>query len=383
VWERAGKEAKRGIINKKEGKSMKKRALAILHHVGLKRMVVFAVCGIVLFPLMGTAAEEKVLVVQTWGGVMKDVMKEAWFDPFSRLTGVKVIPADATGSIISQIKAQVMSKNVEWDIACGISYSSVMTLFMDDLLEPMDYSVINTKEIFEDAIEKHAIGIHVITDGLVYNFKKFPGDHYPRNWADFWNVKKFPGPRTLIGVPYTAPKDNLSFALLADGVPKDKLYPYDLNRAFKKMDEIKPHIRAWWSSGAHNQQLFTDEEVWLGSMWNGRAVQLIKKGVPIKIIWEQGTLSYDYWVVLKNAPHKKTAMEFLNFALQAKPQAEYVKKMFYGPVNKKTFDYLPEDVSKEFPTFPANKEKLFIQDHRWLGEHQAELTEKWQSWVAK
>ena len=362
---------------------MKKRALAILHHVGLKRMVVFVVCGIVLFPLMGTAAEEKVLVVQTWGGVMKDVMKEAWFDPFSRLTGVKVIPADATGSIISQIKAQVMSKNVEWDIACGISYSSVMTLFMDDLLEPMDYSVINTKEIFEDAIEKHAIGIHVITDGLVYNFKKFPGDHYPRNWADFWNVKKFPGPRTLIGVPYTAPKDNLSFALLADGVPKDKLYPYDLNRAFKKMDEIKPHIRAWWSSGAHNQQLFTDEEVWLGSMWNGRAVQLIKKGVPIKIIWEQGTLSYDYWVVLKNAPHKKTAMEFLNFALQAKPQAEYVKKMFYGPVNKKTFDYLPEDVSKEFPTFPANKEKLFIQDHRWLGEHQAELTEKWQSWVAK
>jgi putative spermidine/putrescine transport system substrate-binding protein len=329
------------------------------------------------------AAEEKVLVVQTWGGAIKDAMREAWFEPFSRQTGVKIITADATGSIIAQIKAQVMSNNVEWDIACGIAYSSVMTLLKDNLLEALDYSVIDTKEIFEDAIEKFALGQHVITDGLVYNTKKFPGENYPRNWADFWNVKKFPGPRTLIGVPYTAPKDNLSFALLADGVPKDKLYPYDLNRAFKKMDEVKPHIRAWWSSGAHSQQLFTDEEVWLGGMWNGRAVQLIRKGVPIRIVWEQGTCSYDYWAVLKNARNKKIAMEFLNFASQAKPQAEYAKRMFYGPVNKRTFENLPADIAKDFPTYPPNKEKLFIQDHKWLGDNQEMLTEKWQAWVVK
>ena len=35
-------------------------------------------------------------------------------------------------------------------------------------------------------------------------------------------------------------------ALVADGVPKDKLYPLDLDRAFKKLDEIKPHIKVWW-----------------------------------------------------------------------------------------------------------------------------------------
>ena len=50
-------------------------------------------------------------------------------------------------------------------------------------------------------------------------------------------------------------------ALLADGVPADKLYPIDMDRAFHKLDEIKPHITVWWTTGAQPAQLLLDKEV--------------------------------------------------------------------------------------------------------------------------
>ena len=32
-------------------------------------------------------------------------------------------------------------------------------------------------------------------------------------------------------------------------VPADKLNPMDIDRAFRKLDQIKPHIKVWWMQG--------------------------------------------------------------------------------------------------------------------------------------
>ena len=339
--------------------------------------------GLSKVPMRAFAAEEKVLVVQTWGAVIRKAMKEAWFDPFTKMTGVKVITADATGSIMPQIKAQVQSKNIEWDLASGLGLYNVLFLMKDDCLEPIDYSIVSKNDLFEDSLHPYGVGCWVMSVNMIYNATKFTGENQPKSWADFWNAKKFPGPRALTSVPAMGVKDNLAFALIADGVNKDKLSPYDFDRAYKKMGEIKPHIRTWWSSAAHAQQLMTDQEVWLGSMYIGPALQIIKKGAPLKVSWEGGRLSYDYWSVLKDAPHKKTAMEFINFASQAKQQAEFTKLMYYGPINKKAFDHIPADLVKDLNTYPANKEKHWKPDEQWLGENLQTYIERWQAWVAK
>ena len=74
-------------------------------------------------------------------------------------------------------------------------------------------------------------------------------------------MKAFPGPRSL----ENSPKGNLEFALLADGVAPDKLYPLDVDRAFKKLDQIKHHIPVWWTNGAQHVQLLIDGEVSMSS----------------------------------------------------------------------------------------------------------------------
>ncbi len=71
----------------------------------------------------------------------------------------------------------------------------------------------------------------------------------PTTWADFYNVEKFPGTRSV----YDHPRGNLEIALLADGVDPAKLYPLDVDRAFKKLATLKPSIGIWWNSGAQSR----------------------------------------------------------------------------------------------------------------------------------
>src|SRR3989442_1490871 len=51
------------------------------------------------------------------------------------------------------------------------------------------------------------------------------------------------------------------FALVADGVPPDKVFPMDVDRAFRKLDQIKPHVKVWWTQGNQSQQRSEERRV--------------------------------------------------------------------------------------------------------------------------
>src|SRR5207247_9117368 len=101
-------------------------------------------------------------------------------------------------------------------------------------------------------------------------------------WVDCVDVQKFPGSR---GLCINDSPRTLIFALIADGVPADRLYPLDIDRAFKKLNEIKPHIKVWWREGNQSQQLIRDGELYMMSIWNGRATELKQAGVPVELVW--------------------------------------------------------------------------------------------------
>ena len=135
----------------------------------------------------------------------------------------------------------------------------------------------------------------------------------PKSWADFWDVEKFPGPRTM----QNGPIDNLEFALLADGVPKDKLYPIDVDRAFSKLDQIKKHVAVWWTTGAQSAQLLIDKEAVLGTAWNGRYYGAIKHGAPLVIEWNQGAIKESAFGIPKGAKDAYWGQKFLALGAEA------------------------------------------------------------------
>src|SRR6185369_14560605 len=129
--------------------------------------------------------------------------------------------------------------------------------------------------------------------------------------------KKFPGRRALSANA----RQMLEIALLADGVAGDKLYPLDLDRAFRKLEEIKPQLASWWASGAQSVQLLMDGEIDLEAIWNGRAQAAIDDGAAAAYTYDQGIFDIECFMVPKGSRNKVNAMKIINIMLDPKNQA--------------------------------------------------------------
>ena len=151
----------------------------------------------------------------------------------------------------------------------------------------------------------------------------------PKTWADLFDIEKFPGKRTFY--KWSSP-GVIEAALLADGVAADKLYPLDLDRAFKKLDTIKSEI-IWWTGGAQSQQLLASAEAPFGSFWNGRLTALEQTGVKVGVSWDQNITAADLLVVPKGAKNKDAAMKFIALATSAEGQKEFAAATGYAPTN--------------------------------------------------
>ena len=322
-----------------------------------------------------TMAKGKTLRVCSYGGSYQESQRKAFFQPFADKFGVKII--EASGADIAKIKAQVDNKQYEWDVV-DLETRHVARGELENLLEPIDTSVVNLSRIDKKAIRKCAVGNIFWTTSLAYNKKALAGKKPAASWADFWDVKNFPGPRALQDqAPF-----NLEFALIADGVPMDKLYPLDVDRAFKKLDKIRDSITVWWNNGAQQIQLLTSAEAVYSSAWNGRVNVAQNKGVPLEIVWKGGCLDLDWWCIPKGDPNKDLAMKFIEFAISAKRQGEQMEKWIaYGPTNKDAFKYITPDRAKDLPSYPANLEKQFQMDADYWGPRLAPLTERWKTWM--
>jgi putative spermidine/putrescine transport system substrate-binding protein len=163
-----------------------------------------------------------------YGGAMQDAQQRAYFDSFEQLCGIKVraIP----GADTAKVKAMVDTGNVEWDVV-QLSRASVLRLNKLGIYwEHIDYGLVDVGNI--DPVYRHDMALDMLpyANVLAYRTDVFK-DKVPQSWVDFWNLSAFPGPRTMVGATSNSPE--LEFALLADGVPIDKIYPIDIDRAFK------------------------------------------------------------------------------------------------------------------------------------------------------
>ncbi len=337
------------------------------------------ICTVLLavFLLCSTAmAADKKIVLCSWGGAYEKALVKAMVEPFEKETGIKVQVTSYAD--FAKMKAMVDTGNIEWDVV-DIEDRMLHKGIKEGMFEPIDYTIVNKTDLLPGAVHKYAVGIEFWAGSLAYNTKKYPGDNHPKTWADFWNVKKFPGARALFNGPY----DMIEIALLADGVPMDQLYPLDVERAFRSLDKIKPHVSVWWTKGAQPAQLMTDGEVDMCYAYSGRIANIIKDGIPAAISFKQSSLNPEWLVVTKGTKKVKEAMQFIAFASRAKPQAEFNAAMQYGPINVKAFEHIDPAVAATLPTAPAYKGMTWSPKAEYWVERDKEITERWKQWMLK
>ena len=317
------------------------------------------------------------VVIGTYGGSFADALNEAYFKPFTADTGIEVLvtsPAE-----LGKLKAQVMTNTVEWDIVEPLT-SEIQTAANDGLLEPIDYSVVKVPElIYPEAKQPYWLCLLIYSSGIGFDQKRNPAGKHPTTWTEFWDVKKFPGRR---GLRSTA-NDTMELALLADGVDPKKLYPLDVDRAFKSLEKIKPHVQKWIDSSPQTTQLILQNELDFTNTYSGRVFSANNEGASLGFSLDQVIVHLDYFAVPKGAKNKAGAMQLLN-SIISKPerQANFFKIISYGPVTKNGFDACDPKLRSTWLPDPKNP-KHVVADEKWWGKdnHYEEVTKRLKAWL--
>ena len=342
----------------------------------------------------GAAATAAELNVVSWGGSYAVSQIEAYHKPFTAMTGVKVNSIDADNPA-TPLKAQAEAGNVSIDLA-DVELSDAIRMCDEGLLEEIDPSILPaapdgtpaTEDFVPGALQDCAVANIVWGTVIAFDTTKFP-DAKPSTLADFFDTEKFPGKRGLL----KAAKRSMEMALVADGVPSDQVYEVlgteeGVARALAKLDTIKKDV-VWWEAGAQAPQLLADGEVVMTTGFNGRFFSaMVGEGKPFEIIWDGAYMDYDLWVIPKGAPNKEDAMKFLAFSTDTQRLADQAKWIAYGPARKSSSALVSKyqdgvtDMAPHMPTNPANMINPIWTDPTFWADHDAELNEKFNAWLA-
>ena len=317
--------------------------------------------------------------VCSWGGALQAAQRTAYFKPFEKLCGIKVIESEGPDPV--KVKAMVDTGNVEYDIG-EFDRSSVINLEKKgsylgaDRLRPRATPPISTRAFRY----KYALDMLPYAQMMAYRTDAFPKGG-PADWKQFWDAKAFPGPRTMcrrIERPGAGAGVRSHWRA---GVPVDKVYPIDIDKDYASLAKVKPNVVKWWTAGAMPAQMLADKEVVLGTAWNGRIAAIQAAGAPVAINWHNGMLLNDAWAVPKGAKNASNAMKFTAFITLPISQARLSMLIPYGFVNNEAVKYLPASRLDVLPTAPAQRKQLFIYDTKWWADNRDAVIQKWASWV--
>lgn len=342
------------------------------------------------FAFAATAAE---VTVMSWGGAYTKSQVEAYHKPFTAETGITVNSVDSDNPA-TPIKAQVEAGNVTVDVA-DIEFSDAIRLCDEGLLEEIDTSMLPAApdgtsaadDFIDGALQDCAVASIVWSTVFAYNTEN--NDGTPTTIADFFDLEKFPGKRGL----RKSPKATLEMALMADGVPAGEVYGLmdtaeGIDRAFAKLDTIKGDV-VWWEAGAQPPQLLADGEVVMSTAYNGRIFNAaVAESQPLVVVWDGQILDFDLFVIPKGAPNKEEAMKFIAFSTDTQRLADQASWISYGPARKSSgamvglYSDGKTEMGPHMPTAEANLGNALVNNFEFWVDHDAELNERFNAWLA-
>ncbi|GAA6140690.1 ABC transporter substrate-binding protein [Hydrogenophaga sp. 5NK40-0174] len=286
-----------------------------------------------LSALLFTAAHAQAseLVVANFGGANGKAQEVAFLKPFAKASKTVTRGVEYDGSL-APVRKMVLARKTQWDVV-EVESSELTIGCTEGLFEQLDKRQLgNTAMALPGSIHNCGVGAFVWSTVMAYNSATYTTDK-PRNWADFWDVEKFPGKRAMRkGARY-----NLEFALMADGVHRRDVYQVlstesGLQRALNKIKQLAPHI-VWWESGSQPPKMLAANEVVMSTAYNGRISAAVDDGATLETVWTDAIYDMDYWAVVKGSPNVAQAKAFIRFATTDTAQLAFSKEIAYGPTH--------------------------------------------------
>lgn len=341
------------------------------------------------------------MTIVSWGGAYSASQNNAYHKPYMALTGISVINDDSANESVAKLRAMNEANNLTWDLVDAVAADAIR-LCDEGLAEAIDADKdlaaapdgTPASEDFGETLVSECFIPNIVystTFGYRTNVAEW-GGKTPTEICAVFDTESFPGKRSL----EKRPINNVEWALLCDGVPKDEVYDVlatqeGVDRALAKLDTIKADT-IWWSAGAETPQLLADGEVVMGSTYNGRLFSVIEEQEqPVAMLWDAQVFDLDGWIVPTGLPEdrRKRVMHYLHFATDTQRLADQAKYISYGPARLSSAPLVSKhatlgiDMAPHMPTDPHNAKNTFLYNYEFWADYRDDIDAKFQVWLAK
>ncbi len=342
------------------------------------------------------------LTLVSWGGAYQASQTNAYTDPYvAENPDVTVIWDESSAEAVAKLRAMNEAGNVTWDLVDVVASDAIrlcdegLAMEIDpdtDLAAAPDGTP--ASEDFGDLLVSECFIPQIVystTFGYRSDVEEWGGKE-PTEICDVFDLETFPGKRSL----EKRPINNMEWALLCDGVPKEDVYNVletdeGVAKAFAKLDTIKDNV-VWWSAGAETPQLLADKEVVIGSTYNGRLFALIEEqDQPVKMLWDAQVFDLDGWIIPTGLPEDRLAAvkDLVKYATDTQRLADQAKFISYGPARKSSAPLVGQhatlgiDMAPHMPTDPNNAKNTFLYNYEWWADYRDDIDAKFQAWLAQ
>ncbi len=314
------------------------------------------------------------LRISIWGGSWKDFSAEHIGKRFTAETGVPV--EYITGGTIDRLnKAKLSKANPETDLIFTTSHVGWLYA-SDDLYERLDMSKLsNAKTLFPEAIiSPFHIGTWSYVYTIAYRPDLVPADIKFNSWNDLWNPKL----KGMIGLPDFDPSHIIYAAAILSGGKSAK----DWTMGQKKLLELKPNIKAFYSSDATSQEKIGSGETPIQVLLSGNAYHMMTQGVKINVVVpkEGAVIGIDTVGINKGTKKLDLAYKYIDIAIDPATQSLIANRQKMGPVSPQAkVDPAVAKLPGMFTTAKQWQEQAIVIDHK----QRAELLGDWRKWFTE
>jgi putative spermidine/putrescine transport system substrate-binding protein len=326
----------------------------------------------------GAIAQQKKLTVAWYGGNWGDAFKTCVADPFTKATGIEVVPEIGT-STTTLAKLQQQKSAPTIDVAYmdgGISEVAQKAGVLENLSAK---DIPNLKNVLDQAIYRadgkaFAVSSGYYSMGLVYNTQQIK--QTPTSWRDLWKPEYagaviLPSPSNSSGVPF------VFFLAKVWGIDSANFNP--LYEKLRKLDTAL----FFDSSGAATNAYQSGEAI-IGAHFNVGAWDLIDKGVPIGFaVPKEGVWATDARLhIIKGSQNRDAAEKFVDTALTKDAALCLATKLYLGPAVKNV--NVPKDIARKLPWgADGSVANLNLYDWNVINQRRAEINDAWNRQVAR
>jgi putative spermidine/putrescine transport system substrate-binding protein len=294
-------------------------------------LVVLAAAAINGSPIFAqTAASPGTLSVAWYGGNWGEAFNSCVAQPFTKATGVQVIPEIGTSTVtLAKLQQQKASPTI--DVAYmdgGISELAQAAGVLDNIDAKNVPAIANLvpEGIYRHDGETFAVSSGYYSFGIVYNTQKVK--KAPTSWDDLWS----PEFEEAVAVPSPSNSSGVPFVMFLQKIwtPQSQ----DLAPTFKRLRALKAAL--FFDSSGAASNAYESGEALIGVHFSVGAWDLADKGLPFAfVVPKEGVWGTDVRLhLVKGSPHKAAAEKFINMALSAQTSGCLADKLYLGPAVK-------------------------------------------------